>query len=734
MSGATRGVALRAAYVLVALTLASCGGGGGGGSDAPPPPLPPNQAPLAVIGSPAAGSSFRAGDTLVVTVSATDPEDGALAPAQLTWWAEMHHDTHSHPFQPETIGAGGSVSVPTRGETSANIFYRFHLRATDSAGATHETTRDIAPQTAQVTLATLPTGLALTLDGQPVTGPTAFTGVVGLERDLVAPPVQDFGGRRYQFASWSSGRSATHTLSTPASDTTYTASYTDIGPAQNTPPSVALTAPLAGASVVAGATVPLSATASDSDGLVTGVEFFANGVKVGATDTAPPYAVAWVPAASGAVTLTARATDNAGAATSSAAVGVTVTPATGGDTQAPVATLTAPAHLASGLAGVLTLSATATDNVGVTGVDFQVDGVPVGATDTTAPYSVQLDSTLYASGQHVVRARARDAAGNLSPWASATVEFAGTRAEPAGFTHVENWVNGLGDTTAFTQAPDGRFFVAEQAGSLRVVTPQGTLLPTPFITLPVDPTGERGLIGVALHPNFASNRYLYLHYTTTENGTHNRVSRFTANASNPNVVQTGSELRIADLPALSPAVNHNGGALQFGNDGKLYVAVGDNSDGSKSPDLNDPMGKMLRFNDDGSIPSDNPFCTTPATLRCAIWARGLRNPFSFAVRPSDGRMHINDVGSLTWEEINVGAAGANYGWPSTEGPTTAAGITSPLFAYDHDAAPNGMGGFFTGCVISAGNFYPEAGRFPVGYRGGYYFADGCSLVIGRLDL
>ena len=173
---------------------------------------------------------------------------------------------------------------------------------------------------------------------------------------------------------------------------------------------------------------------------------------------------------------------------------------------------------------------------------------------------------------------------------------------------------------------------------------------------------------MALHPDFASNRFVYLYYTTTQNGTHNRISRFTADAANPNVAEAGSEVPIVDLPALSGATNHNGGAMNFGLDGKLYVAVGDNANSAKAQDLNDPFGKMLRFNDDGSIPADNPYCNTPATLRCAVWARGLRNPFTFAVQPGTGRMHINDVGQNTWEEINLGVPGANYGWPATEGP------------------------------------------------------------------
>ncbi|HKX41274.1 MAG TPA: PQQ-dependent sugar dehydrogenase, partial [Burkholderiaceae bacterium] len=321
----------------------------------------------------------------------------------------------------------------------------------------------------------------------------------------------------------------------------------------------------------------------------------------------------------------------------------------GSGSQSPTATLTAPSDLATGLTGTLALTATAGDDVGVTGVEFQVDGAQVGATQAGAsPYSVSVDSTAYASGQHVVRVRARDADGNLSAWSSATVQFGGSRAAPAGFTRNESWVTGLNNATAIAQAPDGRLFVAEQGGTLRVVK-NGSLLATPFLSLTVDSSGERGLVGVTLHPDFASNGYVYVYYTTAENGTHNRISRYTASAVNPDVVSSGSELRIADLPALSSATNHNGGGMHFGLDGKLYVGVGENANGANAPLLTTVLGKMLRFNEDGSIPADNPFYASTSGLNRAIWARGLRNPFTFAVQPGTGRIHINDVGANTWE-------------------------------------------------------------------------------------
>jgi glucose/arabinose dehydrogenase len=176
--------------------------------------------------------------------------------------------------------------------------------------------------------------------------------------------------------------------------------------------------------------------------------------------------------------------------------------------------------------------------------------------------------------------------------------------------------------------------------------------------------------------------------------------------------------------------------LHFGVDGKLYVAVGDNANSANAPNLAHPFGKMLRFNDDGTIPTDNPFYAQQTGQARAIWAYGLRNPFTFAVEPGTGKIHINDVGEVTWEEVNVGAPGANYGWPSTEGPTSAAGVTAPLFTYRHTATNppgSGAGGFFTGFAIAGGAFYPASGPFPAAYRGNYFFADFVSHFVGRLD-
>lgn len=719
---------VRDLWILASLGLVACGGGGG---DSPPPSG--NQAPAPVISSPVAGATFKAGDRLAYSGSASDAEDGVLAADRLTWWAELHHDDgqpHTHPFVPKpTVGAGGEVTVPVRGETSANIFYRFHLLATDSSGATREVTRDVLPRKSRITLLTQPAGLGLLLDGQSVTGGHAFTGVVGIERDVGAPLEQVANGRRYQFTSWSDGGSRLHEVSTPVADTAYTATFLDLGPASNQAPSVALSVAAAG---TVGVPITLSATATDSDGTVAKVEFLEAGAVI-ATDSSAPYSASWTPSVQGTRALSARATDNLGAQTTSAVVNVSITASSGSDTQAPVATLTSPAQFADGLTGTVTLSATATDNVGVTGVEFQVDGMAIGSVDTSAPFQTTIATSAYTSGQHVVRARARDAAGNLSPWASATVRFGGSVAVPQGFTLDDSWVTGLENATAFAKMPDGRLLVAKQTGSLLVIK-NGAVLPTPFVSLTVDPNGERGLLGVAVHPNFASNGFVYVYYTTPSGGVHNRISRFVANGD----VSTGSETVLVNLPALSSATNHNGGAMHFGVDGKLYVGVGDNAQGTRSQDLADPFGKMLRFNDDGTIPSDNPFYASQTGLARAVWAYGLRNPFTFAIQPGTGRIHINDVGQSSWEEVNLGAPGANYGWPQSEGAANVgAGITAPLFAYAHsNASPpgSGPGGFLTGFAITGGLFLPSSSPFPSAYRGNYFFADYVSDYVARMDL
>jgi glucose/arabinose dehydrogenase len=202
-------------------------------------------------------------------------------------------------------------------------------------------------------------------------------------------------------------------------------------------------------------------------------------------------------------------------------------------------------------------------------------------------------------------------------------------------------------------APDGRLFVAQKTGQLRVINWNGNLLSRPFLTVNPNTAGERGLLGVTFDPNFATNGHVYIYYTAREPGVHNRVSRFRADPQNPNIALNGSGTPILDLNRLQ-SDRHNGGAIHFGTDGKLYVAVGDNVEADSSQRLGNLLGKMLRINKDGTIPTDNPFYDKATGKNRAIWARGLRNPFTFGVKPDTGRIFINDVGEQSWEEINRG--------------------------------------------------------------------------------
>ena len=248
---------------------------------------------------------------------------------------------------------------------------------------------------------------------------------------------------------------------------------------------------------------------------------------------------------------------------------------------------------------------------------------------------------------------------------------------------------------------------------------------------------ERGLLGVAFDPNYASNHFVYVYYTTTAADNHNRVSRFTADASG-DLALAGSETVLLELDPHT-AGNHNGGAIHFGPDGKLYIAVGDdanqdNSTGTPNAQrLSTLHGKLLRINADGAIPSDNPFVSQTTGKYQAIWAAGLRNPFTFTFQPGTGRMFINDVGQNTWEEIDVGAVRgqlrlADHRRHVRSGrvpefhrarstPTSQRRVTTP-----------------SGIAITGGAFYnPTTNQFGADYTGDYFFADFGGNWIYRID-
>src|SRR5215217_4974465 len=307
---------------------------------------------------------------------------------------------------------------------------------------------------------------------------------------------------------------------------------------------------------------------------------------------------------------------------------------------------------------------------------------------------------------------------------------------PPGFTDSQV-VGGLTNPTHMEFAPDGRLFVAEQAGRVRIAKPDGTLATFLDISTKVDSTDERGLLAITFDPNFSTNHYVYLHYTreaTATTSIHNRVVRVTASGDR---AVAGSEKLILRLNN-QDNTHHMGGAIDFGKNGKLYISTGDNV-GGNSQSLANLLGKMLRINKDGTFPTGNPFYATATGNNRAIWALGLRNPFKFAVQPGTGTIFINDVGADAWEEIDRGASGANYGWnlcegkhdnPNREGSVncSAAPYTAPVYEYSHGSTDT------TGCSITGGTFYnPTTVQFPSGYVGDYFFADFCSGWIRTYD-
>jgi glucose/arabinose dehydrogenase len=297
---------------------------------------------------------------------------------------------------------------------------------------------------------------------------------------------------------------------------------------------------------------------------------------------------------------------------------------------------------------------------------------------------------------------------------------------------------GLNGPTAMAIAPDGRLWVLEQAGHVQVFHP-GSAAGFDAFDFPasaINSDGERGLLGIAFDPSYdiasPAPDFVYLYHTSTAGpNPHNRISRFTVNNANPDQPTLSSESVIFDLDALSSATNHNGGAIHFGPGGFLFVGVGDNANGANAQALDTVKGKILRIGADGSIPSDNPFFATTTGNNRAIWALGLRNPFTFTFQPGSNRMFINDVGQSTWEEIDEGAAGANYGWPTTEGdfdPAQFPGFTRPFYAYHHGS------GTFEGDAITGGAFYnPPSANFPPEYAGDYFFADFVNSWINVID-
>ena len=344
------------------------------------------------------------------------------------------------------------------------------------------------------------------------------------------------------------------------------------------------------------------------------------------------------------------------------------TPITGGlsdDHTPPTVTISSPAAGAQ-VTDIVNITADADDESGVAGVQFFVDNVAVGAEDATAPYGLSWDSRTVANGAHTLTAAARDPAGNVAVSTPVGVNVTNTNY----FTN-EILATGFALPTNIEFLPDGRMLVVELAGTIKVLPPPYVQpSPIPFLQLTnIGSAGvQQGIYDIALDPAFTTNHYYYVFYTLGSPN-RDRLSRFTANSSLTGTV-AGSEMVLYQDPQDANA-EHHGGAIVFGNDGKLYFTTGEHFDPAVAQSLSNPRGKIHRINPDGTIPTDNPFFDGNGPNVDSVWARGLRNPFRAYYDAPTGRLFIGDVGgnddSTAKEEIDLGVAGANYAWPNCEG-------------------------------------------------------------------
>jgi glucose/arabinose dehydrogenase len=270
-------------------------------------------------------------------------------------------------------------------------------------------------------------------------------------------------------------------------------------------------------------------------------------------------------------------------------------------------------------------------------------------------------------------------------------------------------VDGVLVPMAMTFAPDGRMFFNEVSkGTVRILGADGTLQEEPFVQLRVARRKEMGALGLALHPDFANNHWVYVYYSQAKNDNgdpeDNRIMRYTevdGQATERTVI-------MRDLPA--GICCHNGGRIGFGHDGKLYATVGDVNDESRAQNPRRLNGKMLRLNDDGSVPSDNPDPSSP------VYAMGFRNPYGLAFHPQTGVPYITENGEVGHDEVNRIVAGGNYGNPVAEGYAQKEGFIDPVWETERGRiAPSG-GTFYTGTAM------PE-------YTGDFFF---CAYNTGDL--
>ena len=280
--------------------------------------------------------------------------------------------------------------------------------------------------------------------------------------------------------------------------------------------------------------------------------------------------------------------------------------------------------------------------------------------------------------------------------------------------------------TALTVSPDGRVFIAEQTGKIRIVENDVLLKPAAIdLADRLDTWWERGLLGMALHPDFPASPFLYVVYVAKEPHSHHVISRFTIagneiDADNELVLLRGENQ--ADYKA-SRKGGHQGGPIVFGADGMLYIGLGELTAKKPSRTLDTIYGKILRLSPDGSIPQDNPFYDTAEGNGRATYATGIRNPFGMAVDPATGALYETEVGASSFEEINLIEKGKNYGWPSVEGRSDNPSFANPIHAY-----PPAIGRSVCGAM-----FYPESGNFPSEWKGKLFIVDWAANWVRAID-
>ncbi len=280
----------------------------------------------------------------------------------------------------------------------------------------------------------------------------------------------------------------------------------------------------------------------------------------------------------------------------------------------------------------------------------------------------------------------------------------------------------VNQATDFRFLPDGRILVAQKNGTIQVASATGQLQSTPVITLPTNSGNGRGLLAIAVDPDYQTNGYIYAAYTPSSDNIQ-QLSRLTVTDPSAAVLTAGSETVL--IKGTEPATNdHMGGGLDFAPDGTLYWSTGDNVcctvlDGTRSQDFTTIYGKVLRLDPNHRVPdlasnplvpADNPYANVPG-VNPYIYARGFRNAFRLTFTP-DGKLLVVDVGQATWEEVNLVTAGANYGWPNAEGPCDGIGVTSctpsttytnPIYAFLHATLTGGTGAdSITGITVYTG--------------------------------